>query len=183
MASYVRNENSCMRNSFLQASNLAVLIEFEDHGPKCRLNPLPERGQAPCTLYLNQVTCEGPAIKIKGLRNLTIGRNINCVDRRLWVCRARDIIPGIWSSGMILASGARGPGFDPRNPPQNRTRRRNLFAWRALFFGLEVFLHVSTYLPAKRLVLCVLCVLCVVVSFVASLLLLREQKYIISRKV
>jgi hypothetical protein len=37
--------------------------------------------------------------------------------------------PGIWYSGIMLASGARGPGFDSRNPPNHRHRKRSRKIW------------------------------------------------------
>ena len=37
----------------------------------------------------------------------------------LSIVRISTFLKGIWSSGMILASGARGPEFDSRNAPSN----------------------------------------------------------------
>ena len=53
-------------------------------------------------------------IKLHSLSQKRIGKSR--IERKLLL----QVIPnklGIWSSGMILASGARGPVFDSRNAP------------------------------------------------------------------
>ena len=111
----------------IKSSHLSFLKKLEKSEKSCL-----EKSVLRPVLFLYAVKIRyGPTVLFD---TVNIGPD-DVINYLVWLGDMTESDKGIWSRGMILALGARGPGFDPRNPPLHLP----------LYLTLSIYAKVNKY--------------------------------------